>query len=68
MTTPQPAPPAAEPAPSDPADQEGAEAQDSRELVLMFAVLLGVLIVAAIVFLVVPTEWIGARVEVIIRE
>jgi len=35
---------------------------------MMFAVLVGLVVVAAIVFLWVPTEWIGARVEVIINK
>jgi hypothetical protein len=57
-----------EPAAAAPAETDPTELEDSREVVMMLAVLVGLLIIAAIVFLLVPTEWIGARVEVIIHQ
>jgi|GEM_PF-6033687 uncharacterized protein involved in exopolysaccharide biosynthesis len=49
-------------------EADAGEELESRELLLMLAVLAGLLVVAAIVFLLVPTSWIGARVEVIIHQ
>ena len=52
----------------DQTDSQAAQVESDREVLLMLAVLLGLLVIAAIVFLVIPTEWIGAKVEVIIRQ
>ncbi len=42
-----------------------ADREDGREAILLLAVLCALVVVAAIVFLAIPTSWIGARVEVI---
>jgi hypothetical protein len=56
------------PEPTAPVEESAAQADEERELLWMFVVLVGLVIVAAVVFLVIPTEWIGARVEVIINK
>jgi hypothetical protein len=56
------------PEPTAAPEARAAQADEERELLWMFAVLVGLVIVAAVVFLVIPTEWIGARVEVIINK
>ena len=48
--------------------EEDAQVEDTRELLMMLGVLLVLLVIAAVVFLFVPTEWIGAKVEVIVRQ
>jgi hypothetical protein len=51
-----------------PPREDVAEIEDTRELLMMLAVLLVLLVIAAVVFLFVPTEWIGAKVEVIVHQ
>jgi hypothetical protein len=55
--------------PSAPLQEESAsEPPDELHPLLLLGVLLVLLAVAAIVFLLVPTSWIGARVEVIYNQ
>jgi hypothetical protein len=56
------------PPPTPVLDESANEAQDEIHPLLLLGVLLVLLAVAAIVFLLVPTSWIGARVEVLYNQ
>ena len=64
MTDPETVAPVETPA----AEADETEVEDTQELLMMLGVLVVLLIVAAVVFLFVPTSWIGAKVEVIVHQ